>query len=52
MIKDPILMTSPLRNFLEIPYDTLEEMNLRAAERAETESSEVLEKEYRDYLSK
>ena len=52
MTKEPILATSGLRNFLEIPYDTLEEMNLRASERAETESPEALEKEYRDYLAK
>ncbi|MFA5830760.1 MAG: glutamine synthetase family protein [Candidatus Paceibacterota bacterium] len=52
MEKDTILSVSGLRNFLEIPYDTLEEMNLRAAERAEKESPEALEKEYREYLAK
>lgn len=41
-----------LKNFLEIPYDELEEMNLKAAERAEKEDSKKLEKEYREYLSK
>jgi glutamine synthetase len=52
MSKDTILPSFGLKNFLEIPYDTLEEMNLRAAERAEKESPEKLEKEYRDYLAK
>ena len=52
MTKEPILSKTELRNFLEIPYDTLEEMNLRAAERAEKESPEALEKEYREYLAK
>src|SRR3989344_5830515 len=42
----------PLKNFLEIPYDTLEEMNLKAKERAETGSPAVLEKEYRAYLAR
>lgn len=44
-------MDSNLRNFLEIPYDTLEEMNLKARKR-EKEDAKVLEKEYRDYLEK
>jgi glutamine synthetase len=52
MQKNPILATFGIKNFLEIPYDTLEEMNLRAASRAEKESPEVLEKEYREYLTK
>ena len=52
MTKEPILATNSLKNFLEIPYDTLEEMNLRASERAESESADVLEKEYRAYLAK
>lgn len=43
---------TPLKNFLEIPYDILEEMNLRAKDRADTEEKEALEKEYRDYLEK
>lgn len=42
----------PLRSFLEIPYDVLEEMNLNASKKAETESVSVLEKEYRTYLQK
>jgi len=41
-----------LRNFLEIPYDTLEEMNLEALKKAETVSPEKLEREYRAYLMK
>lgn len=42
----------PLRNFLEIPYDQLEEMNLKAGEDAKKEIPEQLEKKYRDYLKK
>jgi glutamine synthetase len=42
----------PLKNFLEIPYDELEMMNLRAKDRAEKVSSAILEKEYRAYLEK
>ena len=44
--------TISLKSFLEIPYDTLEEMNLKAAEKAESVSTVVLEKEYRAYLQK
>src|SRR3989344_3824248 len=40
----------PLKNFLEIPYDKLEEMNLKALERADNTDSKTLEKEYRAYL--
>lgn len=42
----------PLREFLEIPYDKLEEMNLEAKQKAETMSAEALEKEYTAYLTK
>ena len=42
----------PLKNFLEIPYDELEMMNLRAKDRAEKVSPAILEKEYRAYLQK
>ncbi|MBI2630641.1 glutamine synthetase [Candidatus Nomurabacteria bacterium] len=42
----------PLKNFLEIPYDTLEEMNLKAKDRAEKLTPAMLEKEYRAYLLK
>ncbi|MEK7069048.1 MAG: glutamine synthetase family protein [Patescibacteria group bacterium] len=46
MIKDN------LRDFLEIPYDKLEEMNLKAGARAESASNTELEKEYTSYLKK
>ena len=46
-------MTSTnLRDFLEIPYDELEEMNLKAKEDAETKSLAQLEKEYTTWLKK
>ena len=41
-----------LKNFLEIPYDELEAMNLKAKDRAEKVSQALLEKEYRAYLQK
>ncbi len=41
-----------LRTFLEIPYDILEEMNLKARKRGDSESPTILEKEYREYLTK
>jgi glutamine synthetase len=41
-----------LKNFLEIPYDELEAMNLAAAEAAETLPAAELEKKYRTYLQK
>lgn len=41
---------NPLKTFLEIPYDELEIMNLKAQERRDTESPEILEAEYREYL--
>jgi len=44
--------TMILKNFLEIPYEKLEEMNLEAAVSAETLTEEELEKKYRAYLSK
>lgn len=43
---------SRLRNFLEIPYDKLEEMNLEASNKADIVSPYELEKEYRIYLKK
>lgn len=43
---------SSLKNFLEIPYDQLEEMNLKAKEKQQKISPEDLEKEYRLYLQK
>ncbi|HYK08042.1 MAG TPA: glutamine synthetase family protein [Candidatus Eisenbacteria bacterium] len=42
--------TVNLRNFLEIPYDELEEMNLKAKEKSTSLSQKELEKEYRAYL--
>src|SRR3989339_1339434 len=42
---------SGLRSFLEIPYDKLEEMNLRAGEQAGGDAK-LLEKEHLDYLAK
>src|SRR5258708_3514855 len=41
-----------LKDFLEIPYDDLEIMNLRAKDRGETVSMAELEREYRTYLQK
>lgn len=41
-----------LKSFLEIPYDELEEMNLRAAERAEKAGAKDLEQEYTAWLEK
>jgi len=44
--KEPVV----LKNFLEIPYDQLEAMNLEAGRDAETLPLEKLEKKYRAYL--
>ncbi len=41
-----------LKNFLEISYDDLEVMNLKAKDGAEKVSPTLLEKEYRAYLQK
>ncbi|OGI71180.1 glutamine synthetase [Candidatus Nomurabacteria bacterium RIFCSPHIGHO2_02_FULL_35_13] len=41
-----------LKNFLEIPYDDLEVMNLKAKDKAEKVGSAILEKEYSAYLQK
>lgn len=43
---------SPLKTFLEIPYDVLEEMNLKATSKADDGDPKILEKEYRSYLAK
>lgn len=43
---------TPLKNFLEIPYDNLEEMNLDAKAKAETLTNKALETEYVAYLKK
>ena len=42
----------PLKQFLEIPYAQLEEMNLRAKEKQQSVDSKQLEEEYRLYLQK
>ncbi len=41
-----------LKNFLDIPYEELEEMNLKAKEKQQTENPIELEKQYRLYLQK
>lgn len=41
-----------VKNFLEIPYDQLEEMNLKAKEKQQTTENAQLESEYRLYLQK
>lgn len=41
-----------LKDFLEIPYDKLEEMNLKAKEDAEKLSPTQMEKKYTDWLKK
>src|SRR3989338_7491112 len=41
-----------IKNFLEIPYDELEEKNLEAKEKRVTTPPEKLEAEYKAYLSK
>lgn len=45
-------INNSLRNFLEIPYDELEKLNLAAKEKQNTVSISELEKYYRDYLEK
>jgi len=47
-----ILNNDPLRSFLEISYDELEEMNLQAAEKRINTDPKQLEEEYREYLKK
>lgn len=42
--------TDSLKNFLEMPYAKLEELNLKAKARGESASQSVLEKEYTEYL--
>lgn len=50
--KSEDIYTNSLKNFLEIPYDDLEELNLKAKEKAETLTSKALEIEYTTYLKK
>ncbi len=45
-------ITTPIKNFLEIPYDKLEELNKIAGEKRDTVSFEEQEKEHRTYLEK
>jgi glutamine synthetase len=42
----------PLKNFLEIPYDKLEELNLAAKTKRDSASPKEQEEEYREYLKK
>ena len=44
--------SADLKSFLEIPYDELEEMNLKAAQRAEKTGAKELEQEYTAWLKK
>ena len=46
------IKSAELKSFLEIPYDELEEMNLKAAQRAEKASAKELEQEYTAWLKK
>lgn len=41
-----------IKNFLELPYEELEELNLKAKEKRKTASPQILEQEYRAYLLK
>lgn len=41
-----------LKNFLEIPYDQLEELNLKAKEKGESVTSKLLQEEYISFLKK
>jgi hypothetical protein len=45
-------MVNALKDFLEIPYDKLEEMNLKAKASSESATSQALEKEYSSWLKK
>src|SRR5688572_5149170 len=44
--------TDALKDFLEIPYVKLEELNLKAKQRGESATPAMLEKEYTQYLRK
>src|SRR5690348_13545679 len=48
----PLTETLPLKNFLEIPYEKLEVMNLGAKRKRDTLDPKLQEKEYRAYLEK
>ncbi len=45
-------VAAELKSFLEIPYDDLEDMNLKAAERAEQGGGKEFEQEYTAWLKK
>jgi len=45
-----VLADVPLRNFLEIPYDMLEEMNLSAKAKRDSVDPKAQEEEYKAYL--
>ena len=47
-----LITNSPLRNFLEIPYERLEQMNLSAKKKQATLDPKQLAIEYRSYLKK
>ena len=47
-----MIKSDDLKSFLEIPYDELEEMNLKAAQRAEKAGAKELEQEYTAWLKK
>ena len=49
---ESIAKPEELKNFLEIPYDKLEELNLKYKENAETKTEAQLQKEYTAYLVK
>src|SRR5579872_4320912 len=45
-------LNTPLKNFLTIPYDELEERNLAAKEKSFTQDPKTLQAEYCEYLQK
>src|SRR5216683_2358112 len=49
---EPMSDQSPLKLFLALPYDELEELNLAAREKRDTVSPEEQEQYYREYLEK
>jgi len=52
IIEQSAMNNSPLKNFLEIPYDRLEEMNLQAKEKRDSVDAKKQEAEYLSYLEK
>ncbi len=49
---EPMSDQSPLKLFLALPYDELEDLNLEAREKRDTVSAENQEQYYREYLEK